>query len=73
VGLITNAEVGCKGINAMLHLNQLTYTVQPMPVLSGVDLAALFLHRESLARSNLLFGTSCASCEQSTSSELITW
>jgi hypothetical protein len=64
VGLSTSAEVGCKGINAMLHLNQLTYTVQPMPVLSGVDLAALFMHRESLARSNLMFGTSVANNPQ---------
>lgn len=40
----------------MVYLNQLAFTAQPMPVLARVDLAALFLHRDSLAKANLMFG-----------------
>ena len=32
----------CVGIDAMLFMNQLAYTVQPLPKIARVDLAAVF-------------------------------
>ena len=46
----------CKGIHGMLNYNLLSYTVQPIPFLGRVDLAAVFLHRRKFAAENLLFG-----------------
>ncbi len=48
----------CKGMHGMLNYNLLAYTVQPIPFLGRVDLAAVFLHRRKFAAENLLFGTS---------------
>jgi hypothetical protein len=58
-GIKAERQNGCKGINAMVELNQLAFTAQPIPVLARVDLAAIFLHRQSLLDTNLLFGTRC--------------
>jgi hypothetical protein len=55
-GIKAERDNGCKGINAMVELNQLAFTAQPIPVLARVDLAAIFLHRQSLLDTNLLFG-----------------
>jgi hypothetical protein len=55
-GIKAERQNGCKGINAMVELNQLAFTAQPIPVLARVDLAAIFLHRQSLLDTNLLFG-----------------
>jgi hypothetical protein len=49
----------CKGIHAMLKFNLLTYTIQPIPILGRVDLAAVFLARDKFASENVLFGTFC--------------
>jgi hypothetical protein len=43
------------GIDAMLLLNQLAYTAQPLPKIARVDLAAIFFDREKLASENLFF------------------
>jgi hypothetical protein len=39
----------------MLHLNRLAYTVQPIPVVGGVDLASVFLNRVKFASEGLYF------------------
>lgn len=46
----------CVGIDAMLFMNQLAYTAQPLPKIARVDLAAVFFSREKLAAENLAFG-----------------
>jgi hypothetical protein len=43
----------------MLKLNLLAYTIQPIPILGRVDLAAVFLVRDKFASENVLFGTFC--------------
>ena len=48
----------CVGIDAMLLLNQLAYTAQPLPKIARVDLAAIFFDREKLASENLFFSKS---------------
>lgn len=55
-GIRAKSKESCKGINAMLAFNQLAFTAQPVPVLSRVDLAAMFLQREAFRATNLLFG-----------------
>jgi hypothetical protein len=55
-------EAACRGINAMLAHNQLAFTAQPVPTLSRVDLASLFLHRASFQDANILFGKSWRWC-----------
>lgn len=45
----------CHGIQAMLFLNRLAYTTQPIPIVGGVDLASVFLNREKLAQEWLFF------------------
>ena len=57
-GVRAERKESCKGINAMLAFNQLAYTAQPVPTVSRVDLAAMFLHREAFRATNLLFGKS---------------
>lgn len=45
----------CKGIFAQLHMNRLAYTVQPIPVPGGMDLASVFLNRRKLVGEHLYF------------------
>jgi len=44
------------GIDAMLFLNQLAYTVQPLPDVQPVDLDAVFVDREKLLAESIEFG-----------------
>ena len=46
----------CVGIEAMLQYNLLAYTVQPLPVVGRVDLAAVFLSASRLKSEYLFFG-----------------
>ena len=46
----------CVGIDAMLFLNQLAYTVQPLPDVQPVDLDAVFFNREKLLAESVVFG-----------------
>jgi len=46
----------CRGITSMLKFNLMTYTVQPLPALGRVDLAAVFLSREKFVAEGVLFG-----------------
>lgn len=46
----------CVGIDAMLFLNQLAYTVQPLPDVQPVDLDAVFFDREKLLAESVVFG-----------------
>lgn len=49
-------DEGCRGLNALLEFNMLTYTTQPLPRVGRVDLASLFLNREALLQANVVFG-----------------
>ncbi len=49
-------DEGCRGLNALLEFNMLTYTTQPLPRVGRVDLASLFLNREALRKENVVFG-----------------
>ena len=46
----------CVGIDAMLFLNQLAYTVQPIPDVQPVDLDAVFFDREKLLAESVVCG-----------------
>lgn len=46
----------CTGLEASLLFNSYTYTVQPSPLLSKVDLASVFFNREKYAASGIRFG-----------------
>lgn len=47
----------CLGLQAMVSINALAYTVQPVPMVGRVDLAAVFFDRQRLAEENIAFGT----------------
>ena len=38
----------CVGVMAMLNLNQLVYTVQPLPAVTKIDLASVFFSSAKL-------------------------
>jgi hypothetical protein len=48
---------GCKGINAAFELMQVGFVVQPIAFLGHVDLAAMFMRRQALKETGVLFGT----------------
>lgn len=50
----------CLGINSMLFMNALAYTMQPRPFVGKVDLAAVFFNREKWFKENMYFGKKMA-------------
>lgn len=46
----------CTGLEASVLFNSYTYTVQPSPILSKVDLASIFFNREKYLAENIRFG-----------------
>jgi hypothetical protein len=45
----------CTGLEASVLFNSYTYTIQPSPLLSKVDLASVFYNREKYAATGLRF------------------
>lgn len=46
----------CLGMEAMVSLNLLAYTAQPLPKIARVDLAAVFFSRDKLRGEDVAFG-----------------
>ena len=49
----------CLGVMANIQLRSHAYAVQPRPLLAKVDLASIFLRRESLQKEFIYFGKLC--------------
>jgi hypothetical protein len=52
----------CINFEAMFAAHLMPYTVQPNVMIGRVDLAAVFLHRESLLADKIQFGKTRSSC-----------
>eukprot|EP01032_Pedospumella_encystans_P013099 gene13099-15101_t len=72
-------DEGCRGLNALLEFNMLTYTTQPLPRVGRVDLASLFLNREALLKENVVFANftdpveyPCLGCQDGYLAEYLT-